>query len=187
MSDFARGAIRPAVLVFLFVGGLVLASCDLASGSNTAVLNADSTVPPVVEYTLDYSAADVTDGQIEVVSETRDDLGAVLSENGFSRSDVVSARIDSVSIERLSAPTFGYLTGAEVHLGTNSSGPHIGSGEFSTDQESALLGVPTRTVTSLVREGATKAFARLHPNNSDNVVDDRVEVVVYFRIEVEGL
>lgn len=187
MSDFTRGTIRASVLVVLFVGGLVLTSCDLASGNSTAVLNAGSTVPPVVEYTFDYSAEDVTDGRIEVVSEMRDDLSAVLSENGFSRSDVVSARVDSVSIERLSAPTFGYLTGADVHLGTSSSGPHIGSGEFSTDQESARLSVPRSTVTSLVREGPTKAFARLHPNNPENVVDDRVEVVVYFRLEVEGL
>lgn len=187
MSDFTRGVIRASVLVVLFTGGLVLTSCDLASGSSTAVLNAGSTVPPVVEYTLDYSAADVTDGRIRVVSEMQDNLGAVLSENGFRRSDVVSARVDSVSIERLSAPTFGYLTGADIYLGTGPRGPHIGSGEFSPDQESASLSVPRSTVTSLVREGATKAFGRLRPDNPENVVDDRVKVVVYFRLEVEGL
>lgn len=187
MSELRSGAVRGVLLVVLFTGGLVLTSCDLASGSNTAVLNAGSTVPPTVKYTLDYSAENVTEGQIEVMSEERDNLGAVLSENGFSRSDVVSARVDSVSIERLSGPTFGYLTGADVHLGTNSSGPRIGSGEFLTDQRSALLGVPTRTVTSRVREGATKAFGRLQPDDPDNVIDDRVEIVVYYRLEVQGL
>jgi hypothetical protein len=188
MSYVARGTIRAAVLVvLLFVGGLVLTSCDLASGSNTAVLNAGSTVPPIVEYTFDYSTENVTDGRIEVVSEMRDDLGTVLSENGFRRGDVVSARIDSVSIERLSAPTFGYLTGADVYLGTRPDGPHIGRGRFSTDQESASLSVPRSTVTRLVQDGATKAFGRLRPDNPENVVNDRVEVVVYFRLKVKGL
>jgi hypothetical protein len=42
-------------------------------------------------------------------------------------------------------------------------------------------------VTSLVREGATKAFGRLQPDDPDNVIDDRVEIVVYFRLEVQGL
>lgn len=178
--------ILPALV--LLAGSLVLTSCDLAAAGNTAILNAASSIPPTVEYTFEYTPDDVTGGRIEVVSEGMDDLGSILTRNGFSRSDVVSARVDSVSIERLSAQTFEYLTGADIYLGTSTSGPQIGAGQFSTDQESATLNVPTSTVTSIVKQGRTNAFASLDPNNPNNVPDvDRVEATVYFQIEVEGV
>lgn len=178
--------ILPALV--LLAGSLVLTSCDLAAAGNTAILNAASSVPPTVEYTFEYSPDDVTGGRIEVVSIRADDLDSKLSQNGFSRSDVVSAGVDSVVIERLSAQTFEYLTGAEIYLGTSTSGSQIGAGQFSTDQESATLNVPTSTVTSIVKQGSTHAFASLDPNDPNNVPDpDRVKAIVYFQIEVEGV
>lgn len=178
--------ILPALV--LLAGSLVLTSCDLAAAGNTAILNAASSIPPTVEFTFEYTPDDVTGGRVEVVSEGTDDLRSTLSQNGFSRSDVVSARVDSVLIERLSAQTFEYLTGADIYLGTSTSGPQIGAGQFSTDQESATLNVPTRTVTSIVKKGSTRAFASLDPDDPNNVPDpDRVKVIVYFQIEVEGV
>lgn len=178
-----------AVLVGLLLGSLGLASCDFTAAGSTAILNAESTIPPVVEYTFEYTPSDTTGtGQVEVASEALDDLGGVLSENGFSRDDVVSARVDSVSIERLSAPTFGYVTGADVHLGTSTEDPRIATGAFDPSQEAASLDVVTETVTKIVTRGSTRAFARLDvddPNDLPGV--DRVQVIVYFRLEVEGV
>lgn len=180
--------IWPTTVATLVLGSVLLTGCDLATAGNTAILNAGSTIPPIVEYTFEYTPDDVSGAQIQVVSEQVDDLGSVLSQNGFSRSDVVSARVDSVNVERLSAPTFEYLTGADIHLGRASGAPQIGTGSFSTSQELARLSVPTRTVTGVVRQGSTEAFASLTPDNTDDVPDvDRVEVVVYFQLEVQGV
>lgn len=189
MTIYAKSIPRGSLAFVLLAGSLVLAGCDFAAAGSTAVLNADSDIPPTVRYEFQYDPSDVTgEGRVAVESEGTDDLGEVLSDNGgFSRGDVVAARIDSVVIERLSAPTFGYLTGADVHLGTSGSGPQIASGEFSTSQESARLSVTSPTVTGIVQRGATSAFARLDVDDPENVIADRVAVVVYYRLEVEGV
>lgn len=189
MTVFVRALPRASLAFVVLAGSLVLVSCDLAAAGNTAILNANSAIPPTVEYTFEYTPSDVTGGnQVEVVSEGADDLGDVLTDNGFSRSDVVSARVDSVRIERLSAPTFGYITGAEVYLGTSASGPRIATGTFQTSQASALLSVATGTVTSTVKGGPTQAFVRLDVEDPDDVPGvDRVKATVFFQIEVQGV
>lgn len=188
MTASANPWIRATVATALVLGSVVLASCDLAAAGNTAILNAGSTEPPIVEYTFRYSPDDVTGGRIDVVSESQDNLTSTLSANGFTRNDVVSARVDSVTIEPRSMPTFGHLTGADIHLGNGSSGPQIGTGTFSTSQQAARLSVPTRTVTGVIRQGPTSAFASLEPDDPDNVDGVyRVEVVVYYELEVQGV
>lgn len=189
MTVFVSARPRASLAFLLLAGSLVLVGCDLASAGNTAILNANSAIPPTVEYTFEYGSSDVTGGsQVEVVSEGSDDLAGILSRNGFSRADVVSAEVDSVSLERLSAPTFGYITGAEVYLGTSAGGTRIATGTFQTSQESATLSVATRTVTSVVKGGSTKAFARLDVEDPDDVPGvDRVKATVFFQIEVQGV
>lgn len=180
---------RASLALVLLVMGLVLTSCDIATTGSTAILNAESAIPPRVDYTFEYTPSDVAgDSRVEVVSEERDELKGILSKNGFSRTDVVSAEIDSVSIERLSAPTFEYITGADIYLGTDASGPHIATGTVRPSQESALLDVPTKTVTDLVKQGRTNAFARIAVSDRSRIPDvDRVGVTVFFRIEVKGV
>ena len=69
MSDLLRGAIRVSFLVVLFVGGLLLTSCDLSSTGGTIILNANSSVPPTVQYRFAYTQDDATEGgQVEVVA-----------------------------------------------------------------------------------------------------------------------
>lgn len=189
MTTSETVARRAFLAIVVLAGSLVLVRCDLAATGSTAVLNAESAIPPTVEYTFEYASSDVTgEGEVAVVSEEQDDLGDILSQNGFSRADVVSAEIDSVSIERLSAQTFGYVTGADLYLGMNAEGPHVGTGTFQTSQESARLDIPTKTVTGLVKEGSTNTFARLDVGDRSNVPSlDRVGVTVFFRIEVGGV
>lgn len=186
-----RAALGSLVLlaVVLLATSVLLSGCDIASAGNTAILNAGSSVPPTTRYEFTYGPPDVTsEGRVAVVSDQEDNLGTVLSQNGFSRSDVVSARVDSVVIERLSAPTFGYLTGADIHLGSSTSAPRIATGEFSPSAEVARLDVVTNSVTGIVSDGSTEAFALLSTDDSDNIPDgDRVRVTVYFRLEVEGV
>lgn len=175
---------------------LLLAGCDAAGTQDTVVLNATSPAPPTVEYTFRYTSQDVSnDGQqVEVVSENSDDLGSVLTQNGFSRSDVVSARVDSVTLRRQSSPTasgvrpkvFDYLSGATVFLGTDASGTEIADDQFDTTRQEISLGVATSNVTAEIKEGSTRAFLRLTASGSIPE-EDVVDVTVYYRIEVGGV
>jgi len=188
---------RTCVLLLVAAGlALLVAGCDATGSEGTAVLNADSPEPPVVEYEFRYTSQDVSnDGQqVDVVSEGSDDLGTILGRNGFSRSDVVSARVDSVTLRRQSSPTtsgvrpkvFNYLSGATVFLGTSDRGRRIADDQFDTTRQKIRLRVATPDVTEEIRDGSTPAFLRL--TASDTVPDaDVVDVTVYYQIEVGGV
>lgn len=191
-------AVVGAVLLLAFT----VVGCD-ASGPETVVLNANSPEPPTVEYEYRYTSDNLNaNDEVEVASQQSDNLTSVLRSNGFDRSDVVSARVDSVTLERISAPAqdaartrsvpepkvFQYLLGASVYLGTDDSGPRIARGQFQTEQRFVSLPVATQNVTSIVQAGATPSFLRLEVENPSDVPnEDAVEVVVYYRLEVEGV
>jgi hypothetical protein len=176
----------------VLVLSLLLAGCDSAGTEGTAVLNATSPVPPTVEYEFRYTSENVNGQQVEVVSENSDNLGPVLTQNGFSRADVVSARVDSVTLRRQSSPAsirpkvFNYLSGAEVYLGADDSGKRIADDEFATTQQEISLRVSTSDVTEEVKGGSTRAFLRLEASD-DVPSNDVVDVTVYYRIEVGGV
>jgi len=191
-----------ALLLLLSAAGLAIlvAGCDATGAEDTAVLNANSVAPPTVEYRFEYESSDQVDGQnvVRVRSSGEDNLGGVLRENGFQRSDVVSARVDSVKFVRVSAkrkeerptPKFAFdnLLSADVFLGTSTDGTQIASGSFdpNDDADEVRLGVETANVTQVVREGATSAFLELG-TSGDITRTDRVDVTVYYRIEVGGV
>ncbi len=175
-----------ATLLALLFGG-----CDVTGPEDTVILNANSPAAPIVEYTFAY---DTNGGDpIGVRSNETDDLGSVLSENGFGRADVVSARVDSVSLERISskaAPTpivFDYLTGATAYLGSNTDGERIADASIDATTRSVSLPVAGSDVTSVVKNEPTYAFLQLDTTSDVPDRRDKVEVTVYFRIEVQGV
>ena len=188
MTSFATSLIRASVALGLLAAGLVLTSCDLASAGNTAILSANSTSPPTVRHRFEYTENDVTEGQAEVVSSIQsDDLDAILADNGFSRSDVVSAQVDSVRVERLST---GTLSGADLYLGTDASGPVIARVEFDDPEaETPARDNTSRTVTGAVKSGQKRVFAQFDVEDPSDIPSSggRVRAVVYYRLEVEGV
>lgn len=188
MTSFATSLIRASVALGLLAAGLVLTSCDLASAGNTAILSANSTSPPTVRHRFEYTEDDVTEGQAEVVSSIQsDDLDAILADNGFSRSDVVSAQVDSVRVERLST---GTLSGADLYLGTDASGPVIARVEFDDPEaETPARDNTSRTVTGAVKSGQKRVFAQFDVEDPSDIPSSggRVRAVVYYRLEVEGV
>lgn len=184
---------RTSVPLFVIsVFALLLVGCDATGPSDTVILNSSSPIPPTVEYTFDYD----TNGnsQIGVRSDQTDDLDSTLAENGFSRRSVVTARVESVELERLSSKTaapsqkvFDYLTGATVYLGSDASGSRIAEEAFEATDPSVPLQVVGADVTDVVKSGATPAFLQL--DTDGNVPDrrDRVRVTVQFRIEMRGV
>ena len=189
MPAFATPLIRTAVGLGLLAGTLVLTSCDLASASNTAILNAGSTFPPTVRHRFEYTEDDATgEGPVKVLSNIQsDDLDAILADNGFGRSDVVSARVDSVLIERISTNS---LSGADLHLGTDASGPLIASVEFDDPEaETPARDSTPRTVTGTVKSGEERVSARFDVQDLSSIPagGGMVRAVVYYRVEVEGV
>ena len=188
MTSFATSLIRTSVAFGLLAAGLVLTSCDLASAGNTAILSANSTSPPTVRHRFEYTEDDVTEGQAEVVSSIQsDDLDAILADNGFSRSDVVSAQVDSVRVERLST---GTLSGADLYLGTDASGPVIARVEFDDPEaETPARDNTSRPVTGAVKNGQKRVFAQFDVEDPSDIPSSggRVRAVVYYRLEVEGV
>lgn len=172
----------------LLAGGLVLTSCDLASAGSTVILNAGSPIPPTVQHRFEYTRDDVTEGgTVDVVSTVESDgLDAILSENGFRRSDVVSARVDSVLVEPVSAVS---LSAAALYLGTDANGPRIADVEFPSGSPSPVLDASLQVVTGAVRAGASNVFARFRADDPSNIPSGGgvVRARVYYRVEVEGI
>ena len=188
MTSFATSLIRTSVACGLLAAGLVLTSCDLASAGNTAILSANSTSPPTVRHRFEYTEDDVTEGQAEVVSSIQsDDLDAILADNGFSRSDVVSAQVDSVRVERLST---GTLSGADLYLGTDASGPVIARVEFDDPEaETPARDNTSRPVTGAVKSGQKRVFAQFDVEDPSDIPPSggMVQAEIYYRLEVEGV
>jgi hypothetical protein len=173
----------------------VLAGCDATGSQDTAVLNANSAVPPIVEYEVRYTSENVHDNgqRVSDSSNAADNLDAILRDNGFGRSDVVSAEVDSVVFIRRSSESaaavrpkvFPYLTRAAVFLGTGTDQVRIAEGEL-VDQDRLSIPVVTRDVTAAVRAGRKKILLRLTADG-DVPSEDVIDVEVYCEIEVGGV
>jgi hypothetical protein len=188
---------RLSLLIAVLLLPLVLVGCD-AAGDDTATYNADSTVPPIVEYRVRYTSENVSNnGQVvEDSSNAVDNLDDFL-EIGFSRSSIVSARIDSVAIESFSSSSalqskvFSYLRGATVFLGVNpNTRIEIASGQFSTTQDRVTFQgaeLTNQDVTQEVKEGPKKAFLRLDASGGTVPSQDAIDLFVYYTITVGGV
>ena len=178
---------------------LVLSGCDAGgSGSETIVLS-DPINPTEASVEFTYNADQLSGGEISVTSAEQDQLASVLSAYGYRRSDVVSARVEEVRLERLSAPStvskampqakvFNYLSRVEVYFGSSTDAPLVGQREpIPQDAEVSLSLGPDRDVTSQVKSGATRSLLRLLISDPDQIGGggDRVRVEIRFRIEVQ--
>lgn len=185
-SDLLRGVVRASLLVVLFVGGLVLTSCDLSSTGGTIILNANSSVPPTVQYRFAYTQEDATEGgQVDVVSTIEsDDLDEILTANGVNRDQVVSAQVDSVRVEPVSTTS---LSSADIHLGMDVNGPQIASVSFPSGGEDAVVDASRTPVTGAVKAGASKTFGRFGVADPSSIPSggNAVRANVYFQIEAE--
>jgi len=189
-SFFRLHACVLGVLVMAFM----LAGCDSGS-SDPIVLGGDTLNPTEATFEFEYSENDLSGGVIQATSLARDQLSDVIAAYGYSRADVVSATVEAVTMERLSAAqpaaqpkVFNYLTTAEVYLGTSTSAPLIAALDpvpFNTEVN--MDPGPDTNVTSRVQGGATNALLVLDVGDASQIGDggDRVEVTVEFRIEVQ--
>lgn len=182
-----RSTLRVLGPAVLLIAGVALTGCDsLGGGDDTAILNADSAEPPVIDYTFQYGPENRTDGTVEVASVGTGDLTEILQDNGFSRDDIVSARVESVVLDGLStdpaAKIFSHVRNAEVYLGASTSGVRIADGTISNQTGSVTLEPTSNDVTSTLKSGASKTFLRL--DTGDFQDQYTAEATVTYRIEV---
>ncbi|WP_263785661.1 hypothetical protein [Salinibacter grassmerensis] len=171
-------------LLIVLLAGVVWTSCDLASAGNTVILSANSppSIEPTVQHRFEYEKEAVVDGRVAVESEIQlDSLDNILSRNGFGRSDVVDARIDSVEVNRESAPS---LTDADVFLGTSADGPRVAQVASFPDGASSVVD----DTSTPVREAVQNRIRTLHGRFGLERPDDGVvRAKVYYRLKVEGV
>ncbi|MCS3677200.1 hypothetical protein GGP72_001117 [Salinibacter ruber] len=186
MTVAERTLRRGSLLIVLLAASVAWTSCDLASASNTAILNAGFDIPPTVRHRFEYAEGEISEaGQVEMLSTIASarDLDDVLSENlGASRSDVVDARIDSVQIKRINGPS---LKSATLFLGTSDGGARVASVEFSSDGASFVVDDTSTPVLEAVRnDEARTLYGRFELESAG---DGAVRATVYYRLEVEGV
>ncbi|WP_263792401.1 hypothetical protein [Salinibacter sp.] len=186
MTAAERTLRRGPLLIVLLAASVAWTSCDLASAGNTAILNSDSSIPPTVRHRFEYAEGEISEaGQVEVVSTvtSSSDLDDVLSENlGASRSDVVDARIDSVRIERVSAPS---LRDADVFLGADAECPRVAQVTSFPDGASFVVDDTSTPVLEAVRNDEVRTlYGRF---GLESAGDGAVQAKVYYRLKVEGV
>jgi len=186
MSDDSSDGIRASIFCVLLLEGLVLIGCDLSSSAGTVILNANSSVPPIVEYRFGYTQEDATsEGQVDVGSMIESEtLDEILATNGVTREQVVSVRVDSVRVDPVSTTS---LSTVDLHLGTDTSGPRIAQVAFPSEGDDPVVDRSRTTVTGAVKAGATRTFGRFRVDDPSGIPPGGsvVRATVYFRIEAE--
>ena len=157
-------------------------ACD-ATGEDTRTLN-DPSNPTVVTYEFEYNPAEAVNGEVGVTSSNTDNLSAILDSYGRTRSDVVSARVESITIRQSTGGSvttnklFPYVQNVALYLGRNSSGPTLAEPQPVDSGLQADLTATGNDVTATVRSGPSRAFLVID-------VDDTNESQGFIEAEVE--
>jgi hypothetical protein len=172
------------ILVALALVALTTA-CDATgdTGSDTIVLN-DAANPTVVTYEFEYNPAQAVGGEVGVTSSNTDNLSSILSAYGRSRSDVESARVESITISQSTGGNvtaeklFPYVQNIALYLGNSDSGTSLADPQPVDSGLQANLTATGNDVTAAVRSGASPAFLVID-------VDDTNESQGFIEAEVE--
>ena len=124
------------------------------------------------------------DGEVGVRSSNTDNLSSILSAYGRNRSDVVSARVESITILQSTGGSvaidklFPYVQNVALYLGNNDSGTTLAESQAVGTGISADLTATGNDVTSTVRSDPSRAFLVID-------VDDTNESQGFIEAEVE--
>jgi hypothetical protein len=189
MMRFSYGALSA-----LLVASLFLVGCDdTGTGTEDTIVIGTDADPVEFEFAFEpYSASDVTNGTLPLTSTNTDNLASQISNLvGAGRGDVVSARIRSVELERLTGnfsvqpKVFSYLGSARVYYGADTSAQPIAERSPISDDAQVTLDLLNRDITTIVQGGAQPLTLELEVNDPSLIGSgDEVEITVSYRIEV---
>ncbi|PEN14189.1 hypothetical protein CRI94_03875 [Longibacter salinarum] len=185
-----RSLIAPALTVAALL--LVFTACDTATtGDDTITLN-DPANPTTVTYEFEYDPSTAVNGEIGVASIGTDNLGSIIGTYGFSRDDVVSARVTSITISRSagtrsasSSKLYDYVEDIKLHLGGSESGPLIAPEQAVQSTLETNLNTADTDLTGTIQSGPAQAFMIIGVNNTSET-QGFIEAEVDFRIEVQS-
>lgn len=185
-STEIRYRISRTLVLGLVAMALVLASCDVVNPTEAIVLQEKQ-----VTFRFEINPAGVSPGEsIQVTSEESADLGPVLEADFYTKSDVLTATVTRVELERINPTSIdlSILEEAVLAVTTSSlSAKNIGSATSLPASRTASLAVSSSPdVTSYVKapsfRGALTIVPRTVPSGSFVL-----RTTVSFRIEVEGV
>ena len=189
MMRFSYGALSA-----LLVASLFLVGCDdTGTGTEDTIVIGTDADPVEFEFAFEpYSASDVTNGTLILTSTNTDNLASQISNLvGAGRGDVVSARIRSVELERLTGnfsvqpKVFSYLGSASVYYGANTDAQLVAGRSPISDDAQVTLDLLNRDITTIVQGGAQPLTLELEVNDPSLIGSgDEVEITVSYRIEV---
>jgi len=183
--------LRPVAVPLVALIGLfaILTACDTTE--NTQTLN-DPATPTTVTYEFEYNPSTAVNNEVGVVSSGSDSLSSIIASYGFSRGDVVSARVTSITISRSAGTTaatasklYDYVQNVEMYLGDSEGGPLIAAQQPVQSTLSTPLDVADTDVSSTVQAGASPAFMVIGVNNTTES-QGFIEATVDYRIEVQS-
>ncbi|MFO8233606.1 MAG: hypothetical protein R6U20_13225, partial [Longimonas sp.] len=181
----------------LLVVALLLVGCDDTGTEGDTIIIGSDADPVEFEFEFEpFSADDVSsEGTITLTSTNTDDLGSQIQEfAGASRSEVVSAEVRLVQLERLTdnfsetiqPKVFSYLGSARVFYGASVDAQPIASSTPISDEPEIELSLDNDDITEVVRGGAQPLTLELEVNDPSLIgSSDEVEITVRYRIEVQ--
>lgn len=172
------------ILVALTIVALTTA-CDATgeTGSDTIVLS-DPANPTVVTYEFEYNPAQAVGGEVGATSSNTDNLSSILSAYGRSRSDVASARVESITISQSTGGSvttdklFPYVQNVALYLGNNEAGTALADSQPVDSGLQANLTATGNDVTATVQSGPSPAFLVIDvedTNESQGFIEAEVE------------
>jgi len=188
-SRFLRFRILPGLVALALIA--VTGACDTAANEpdDTRILNVPDK-PTVVTYEFQYDPSRAVDGEVDAVSVNTDNLGSIIGDYGYSRSDVVSATVSEIIVrESVGAQVsvrklYEYVNQIALYLGNDSTGPVVAEPQnVDPSGVDVLLNAANTDVTSTVRSGSTPAFLVIDVQNTTDT-QGFIEAEVRFTIEV---
>ena len=182
-SLLLRSRILPLVVALAIVA--LTTACDATgeTGSDTIVLN-DAANPTVVTYEFEYNPAQAVGGEVGVTSSNTDNLSSTLSAYGRNRSDVVSARVESITLLQSTGGSvaidklFPYVQNVALYLGNSDSGTTLAEPQPVNSGLQADLTATGNDVTAAVQSGPSPAFLVIDvedTNESQGFIEAEVE------------
>ena len=182
-SLFLRLRILPILVALTLVA--LTAACDATgdTGSDTIILN-DTANPTVVTYEFAYNPAQAVGGEVGVTSSNADNLFSILSAYGRNRSDVVSARVENITILQSTGGSvtidklFPYVQNVALYLGNSDSGTTLAEPQPVNSGLQADLTATGNDVTAAVQSGPSPAFLVIDvedTNESQGFIEAEVE------------
>lgn len=192
------------VLSALLIATLFLVGCDdTGTGTEDTIVIGTEADPVEFEFAFEpFSADDVTNGTLTLTSTNSDDLSSQIQGFvGAVRGDVVSARVRSVRLERLTGnfgvqpgirleeqpKVFSYLGSARVYYGASTDAQPVAERRPISDNPEVTLDLLESDITSIVQNGPRPLTLELDVNDPSLIgTGDDVEITVSYRIEVSG-